>query len=342
MKGVKLLLVDDEPSLRRMLGQILAARGYAVLEASSGEEALSLLEDHAVDAFLLDIGMEDLNGIELCRQIRSRRGNELCPVIFLTGEDERTHLEAALNAGGNDFISKPFDAALVETRLKGHIERVRYFVQLNKAHELLRHYVSDATAGIIESSVSGTLPGVEVRDVAVCFTDIRGFTALSEELDPLQLFAALNDHISDQVEQVHSFGGYIDKFCGDGLMAVFEGPDKEVRGCLSALAISDGARSRKDTLGRGIHEIGIGIHSGPVVIGNIGSEERLDYTVIGSTVNLAARLCGEAEAGSIVVSNVIRHAVGFDDRFRFLLKRDIPIRGFTNGVTVHTLLRPLP
>jgi adenylate cyclase len=169
---------------------------------------------------------------------------------------------------------------------------------------------------------------------------MRGFTAFSEDTEPNHLFALISAMLAEQVKLIHDHGGYVDKFGGDGVMAIFEGPDMVVQSCLCALRIIESA-TVKDSAGPDeMRRFAIGIHTGRAVVGNIGSPAHLDYSAIGSTVNLAARLCGQAEATSIAVSKAVRDAVADDPRLRFHSERQVPIRGIKGPVTVYTLSRP--
>ena len=169
----------------------------------------------------------------------------------------------------------------------------------------------------------------------VCFTDIRGFTALTEEMDVRTLFPIISSALAAQVRLVYEHGGYIDKFGGDGLMAVFDGPDRVRQSCLCAIRIIE--KANVETEHRAMGQLAIGIHSGRAVIGNIGSPEHLDYSVIGTSVNLAARLCGHAEPMSIIVSKAVRDAVSGDSTFDFHSERQVTIRGLKQAVTVYGL-----
>lgn len=339
--GSTVLVVDDDSSVRDSLGTLLESLGYRVLTASSAIEAVSVLDNESIDGFLLDIDLNgDTDGIELCRIIRGRDEHHFSPILFVSGGGEKQHLNAALDAGGDDFIAKPLDAALVELRLRRQLQRADYFRQLEDSRRMLRRYVSDATSKIVETTISrGGAAEPEARDVSICFTDIRGFTALSEILDPLTLFTALNDHLSRQIEHVHRFGGYIDKFSGDGLMAVFEGDGHQVQSCLCALGVVQGALRSAQLGPDTIRHLGIGIHTGRAIVGNLGPSERLEYTAIGTTVNLAARLCGAANPMSIVVSSNVRDAAKSHPELRFDDERQVAIRGLKNPVTVYTLNR---
>ena len=335
------LIVDDDARVRRALAELLRFEGYQVLEADSGETALELAGGCHVDSFLLDIEMPGLSGINLCRKLRGLEQYRMTPIIFVTGLDEDSNLEEAFDAGANDFLMKPPNAVILRIRLKGHLERMEYFQRLERARRILQQYLSKRTLEVVETtSMTGTLPPPEERDLAVCFTDMRGFTALAEEMEPGRLFSLVSSLLAQQIDIVHRHGGYVDKFGGDGMMAIFDGPGMITESCLCALDILDCTAVTNVALAEDIRRFGIGINTGKAVIGNIGSPEHLDYSAIGNTVNLAARLCGQAQATSIAVSKAVRDAAHGDPRLRFHSERRVPIRGMKEPVTVYTLDRP--
>lgn len=335
-----ILIAEDDRDAREMLCDILERDGYEVIQAESGQRAVGMAAMLQIDAFLLDFEMPGMNGIEVCRALRSMENYRITPIIFVTGLDEAAGLEQALAAGGDDFISKPFNSVVLRARLETQLERIDYTQRLERARKALRRYLSKRTLEVVETaSMTGTLPPPQEQDLAVCFTDIRGFTAFSEETEPAQLFEMVSSLLAEQVDIIHHCGGYVDKFGGDGVMAIFDGPDMVLDCCLCALNILDSARLKDASGADEIRRFGIGIHTGRAVIGNIGSPEHLDYSAIGSTVNLAARLCGQAEATSIVVSKAVRDVVGGDSRLRFHSERRVPIRGIKDPVTIYTLSR---
>jgi adenylate cyclase len=335
------LIVDDEAPIRQLLANLIERDGYAIFEAGSGEEAIALANRHRVDAFLLDMQMPRMSGIQICRALRAIEDYKATPIIFVTGQDENTGLEEAFTSGADDFITKPFNPLVLRARLRGHLERMEYFRKLQRSQLALKQYLSRRNLEVVETAAStGILPPPEERDIAICFTDLRGFTALAEDMDPSQLFALVSSLLAEQVEIVHRHSGYVDKFGGDGVMAIFDGPDMVVQSCLCALRIIDSARLKDSTDLMNIRRFGIGIHTGRAVIGNIGSPDHLDYSAIGKTVNLAARLCGQAEATSVVVSKAVRDSVGNESRLHFHNERQVQVRGIKEPVTVYTLSRP--
>jgi class 3 adenylate cyclase len=333
-----ILIADDDSKSRTTLHQILEQDGYDVLQAESGDQALALASAMKVDMFLLAIEMHKMSGIVVCAELRSNEQYRETPIIFLTGQSSDAVLRQALAGGGDDFIQKPYTPITVRARFKLHVERLEYLQRLDRVRGLMQQYLSKRTLDALESA-PGTLPLPEERDLAICFTDIRGFTAFSEETEPVRLFSLVSALLADQVNIIHDYGGYVDKFGGDGVMAIFDGPDMVLQSCLCALNMVESALLKSAYGKQGIGRFGIGIHTGRAVVGNIGSPEHLDYSAIGSTVNLAARLCGQAEATAIVVSKAVANVVGDDPRFNFHTERSVAIKGLKDPVTVYTLSR---
>jgi class 3 adenylate cyclase len=335
-----ILIVDDDASVRDVLQRFIEPEGYEIIQADGGEQAIALANAFQIDAFLMDIEMPRMNGIDLCRAIRSMDRYRITPIVFLTGHNDDAVLEEAFTSGGNDFITKPCSAAALRARLKSQLQRLEYWQRLDRMRRVLKQYLSKRTLEVVEdASATGVLPPPEEKELAICFTDMRGFTAFSEETEPTRLFSLISAVLAEQVDLIHKYGGYVDKFGGDGVMAIFDGPEMVLQSCLCALEIVDVARDQHLAGLQEIRRFGIGIHTGRAVIGNIGSPEHLDYSAIGTTVNVAARLCGQAEATSIVVSKAVRDAVGGDKRFKFNSERQVPIRGMKGPVTVYTLTR---
>jgi adenylate cyclase len=331
----KILIVDDDPAIRGLLAEFVKLEGYDVATAESPAETLHLLSQTRFDAFLLDVDMPGGNGISLCRTIRGMKEYEACPILFVTAKT--SHLEEAFAAGCDDFINKPIEHRVLRARLNGHMERREQAVLLSTTRRLLARYVSRRTREIVENSaLTGEIPQPERRSVTLLFTDIRGFTALSEDFDPVDLFSLVSAELATQVNLVYQHGGYVDKFGGDGLLAVFDGEDRARQSCLCATELIRRASVASAGDYR-FQQLGIGIHMGTVVIGNIGASSHLDYSVIGIAVNLAARLCGHAKPMSAVVSEAVRNAVGEDSDLTFVDQRQVAIRGLKDLVTVYTL-----
>lgn len=336
-KKQTILVADDDRTTRMLLSRILEKVGYRVEQADRGEKCLFLALERKIDGFLIDIRMPGLGGIDLCRRLRDISRYKMTPIIFITSLDEDSSLNDVFVAGATDFISKPVNPVVLKARLMGHLQRVEFYFEIEQVRRYLNRYISSKTQRMVEAySLTGLLPTPERHHVCVMFTDIRGFTALSRESDLEDLFARVSSHLGRQVDMVYRYGGYIDKFGGDGLMAIFDGDDMTVRACRCALEIM-GTIQKKDDKGQQSLPLGIGIHTGPVLIGNIGSEEHLDYSALGETVNLAARLCNNAESMNVDVSEAVVIAAKGDNDLHFTEPRAVVIRGFDEPVSVYKI-----
>ena len=245
LTGKTILVVDDLATIRRLVYGFLTPNGARVLEADSVEEALRQASEHSIDGFVLDISLGGPSGIDLCRAIRSMDKYRTTPIIFVTALDESSALQDALDAGGDDFIHKPIHPAILRARLNSLLQKTAYLRQVELMGLSLHRYVCPRTEEIARVyATTGILPAPKRHEVCVLFTDVRGFTELSQRLDMETLFRALSEHLAAQVSLVYKHGGYVDKFSGDGMMAVFDSEDMALRSCLCALDILDFASAR--------------------------------------------------------------------------------------------------
>lgn len=335
-KQSTILVVDDQAVTRELLARVLQDLGYGVLQADSGAAALAIAASETVDGVVLDLKMPGMGGFETCRRLRADARHRVTPIIAVTVMDQPDALTQAFDAGCDDFITKPVAPLVLDSRLRSQLQRAHLYRQLERVRRNLNRYLSPRTQRMVEKySGSGELPPPERVDVCVLFTDIRGFTQLSQSIDPEQLFALLSQQLAAQVDLVYQYGGYVDKYAGDGIMAVFEDEDMARRSARCALDIIYHAAAGAP--GHKLFAVGCGIHRGPAVIGNIGSPDHLDYSVIGESVNLAARLCGYAEPMSVIVSESLRRAVGETADLRFNDRRAIYVKGFSQPITIFEL-----
>ncbi len=340
LSGKNILVVDDMASLRVMVSGLLSQTGANTMEAENAAQALDIVARQPIDAFIVDIQMPGMDGIELCRSLRRMEPHRNTPVIFITSMDESRVLERALEAGGDDFIGKPVHVVVLRARLTNLLQRTAYLRQAQLMSLSLQRYVSPRTEQIARRyAQTGMLPAPERQDACILFSDVRGFTELSQDMEPEALFTVLSSHLATLVSLVYEHGGYVDKFAGDGIMAVFDGHGMVQQACLCALEMLEASRRHLETEGLRIHQLGIGIHRGDAVSGNLGSSRQLDYTLIGKTVNLAARLCSMAESLSIVVSHTVRDALVHDQRFAFDRGRRVTVRGFKEPISIYDLTR---
>jgi class 3 adenylate cyclase len=236
-------------------------------------------------------------------------------------------------------MQKPIDAMVLRKRLGNLLQKAIYLRQVELMSLSLQRYVSPRTEEMARIyATTRLLPGPRQQEVCVLFSDARGFSEMSRQLDPESLFRMLSEHLAAQVDLVYGQAGYIDKFAGDGIMAVFDGDRMALRACRCALEIMDMSRENAARTGSRINRLGIGIHMGPAIVGNLGSQNHLDYTLIGDTVNLATRLCGIANE-SIVASQTVCEAVADARDLNFGGKKSVAIRGYQEPVIVYELTK---
>jgi adenylate cyclase len=326
-----ILVVDDLPQNVRLLEAVLAPRGYAIATATSGREALERVASDPVDLVLLDIVMPEMDGYEVCRALRADASTRFLPVVMITASGEQEKV-AAIEAGADDFIAKPFDQAELFARVGSLLRIKRYHDTIEaQAAELaawnrqleqrvqdqveelermgrLRRFLSPQLAELVVSSGDESFLTSHRREITVVFCDLRGFTAFAETVEPEDLMLVLSQYHTALGDLVHRFDGTLERFIGDGLMVIFNDPLPCPDPAQQAVRMAVAMRGRVAQLAeewtrRGYHlGLGVGISQGHATIGQIGFEGRSDYTAIGSVTNLAARLCGEAQPGQILIS----------------------------------------
>ncbi len=336
---VTVLVVDDQPQNIRLLDAVLSPRGYQVITASSGEEALHLLSESDPDLVLLDVVMPGLDGYAVCRRIREDTRTAFLPVVMITASGAQERLRA-LECGADDFVSKPFDQSELLARVASLARVKRYqdtirrqaeeLAQWNKQLEervsegvaelerigRLRRFLSPQLADLVISSGDDGFLSSHRREIVVVFCDLREFTTFAESSEPEEVMAVLDEFHAALGDLIFRFEGTLERFTGDGLMVFFNDPvpcdDPAARSVRMAVAMRDRVRELTERWMRRGHELGfgIGIAQGYATLGRIGFEGRFDYAAIGSVTNLAARLCAEAKAWQILVTQRVMSESG--------------------------------
>jgi adenylate cyclase len=318
----KVLIVDDEAQIVALVSEFLKQRGFDVGSCSDSRQAIHQFESMRPDICLLDFRMPHCTGGDLLSAFKNI--DSTSEIIFLTAEPDPLLAIGLMKQGAIDYLLKPVSLAQLDVAISRALEH-RTLIQQNtayklrleqmlkeetNAHRLLRtlfgRYVSEdvATELITNAARHQHLRG-DRREVTILFADLRGFTALAERLDPLDAVEILNSCLACMIEPVFQFSGTLDKFLGDGLMAVFGAPvpceDHALRALHAAAAMNACLQEvRFKGLPELRMEIGIGINTGIVTAGTIGSEKRLDYTVIGDAVNVASRFESIAKPHQII------------------------------------------
>lgn len=330
--SARILVVDDTPANVKLLVDLLAARGYQPVAAGGGEEALVRIGVQPPDLVLLDIMMPGLSGYDVCRRIRADPATALLPVVLCTSLDPKQERINGIEAGADDFIAKPINQAELFARVKSLLrikalqdevkvqaaqlaewnnlleQRVREQVVQMQRLERLKNFFSPQLAEAIVAGGTGDPLQSHRREITVVFLDLRGFTAFTETADPEEVMGVLREYHAAMGALILAHQGTLERFTGDGIMVFFNDPvavdDPAARAARMALQMQQ--RTEALALGwrkRGYElQLGIGIATGFATLGAIGFEGRIDYGAIGNVTNLAARLCGEAKGGEILVA----------------------------------------
>lgn len=348
---MKILIVDDNRDNIELVRDILSFTGYEVLTAHNGSQAIQIAQQEVPELVILDVNMPGMSGFDVCKALKSEAATEHVPIIMLTAQDAIDSRVEGLEAGADDYLTKPFSPRELMARVDRSLRSKAISdglrsqqEQLRSQQKLLRDTFSRFVAApIVEQLLQdpGQVKlGGKLQPVTVLFADLQGFTTLSERTEPEILLQLLNSYHSFMLRIVLQYGGTIDKFLGDGLMALYNTPvqqeDHVARAVKTALHIQD----ELHWFVRGIPEehqmkINFGIHTGDAVVGNVGTENLMDFTAVGDTVNVAARLQGVADDGQILVSRVVFEAT---QDFVFGRSRgQLSVKGRTNPVDTYQI-----
>jgi len=348
-----LLVVDDDENNRDVLSRVLISRGYAVVTAASGPEAIKMVESQPVDLVLLDIMMPEVSGLEVLQALRLKHSPTALPIIMATAKDQPQDVVEALKMGANDYVAKPLDFAVVLARTESQLSLKRAMGEIRRLNEELQRrnqfirrtfgrYLSDEVVASLLETPEGTRLGGEKRTVTLLMSDLRGFSALAERLEPEQVVRLLNNYLGAMAEVITHFQGTIDEFIGDGILALFGAPldreDDAARAAACAVAMQLKMTDVNETNRRdGLPEVqmGVAINTGEVIVGNIGSQTRAKYGVVGTNVNLTARIESFTMPGQILVSESTVQRAG--EELVLGESRSFQAKGFKDPVTAYEL-----
>jgi len=362
---VKVMVVDDTPANVKLLADLLVVKGYGVATASTGEAALAMMAAEKPDLVLLDVMMPGLSGYDVCRQIRADPATALLPVVLVTSLDPHGERLKGIEAGADDFVSKPINQAELFARVRSLLrikalqdevqrqagalkewnakleERVAEEVAQVQRLGRLKRFFSPKVADAIVSAGEGSILAPHRREICYVFTDLRGFTAFTDRAEPEEVQAVLRDYHATMGAIVSEYDGTLDRFAGDGILIFFNDPipvaDPGGRAAAMALAMQARfapLRTQWQNLGHDL-DLGIGIAQGYATLGAFGFEGRSDYSAIGGVVNLADRLCGEALGGQILIDRRLRAALG--ERADVDEMGPLNLKGLAQPVTAYVL-----
>jgi class 3 adenylate cyclase/ActR/RegA family two-component response regulator len=313
----KILVVDDEADLELLIKQKFRRKirenAYEFLFAANGQEALERLSEHPdTDIVLSDINMPVMDGLTLLGRLPE--ASPVTKTVMVSAYGDMQNIRAAMNGGAFDFVCKPVDFNDLELTIEktaSHVQQLRDTMKAIQENNILRMYVDETVINFMaRPGFENKLLASETVEATVMFVDICGFTSLSETQSAATVVGLLNKYFDEIVREIIAHGGYIDKFMGDAVMAVFRGEYHLDRALDAALAVRAQLQDTHDPLPNGTDyhpAISIGINTGEMVSGNIGSAslKRLDYTVIGDTVNVSQRLQSAAQPNQIVITEAI-------------------------------------
>lgn len=362
-----ILVVDDNPANIDIIETRLATQGYRIITAVDGEDALAKAREHKPDVILLDVMMPKKDGLQVCRELKADPTLPFTPIILVTAKGDTKDVIAGLESGGDEYLTKPVDTAALLARVRSILRvkelhdqvqsQARQLAEWNQSLEArvaeqigeiermtrLKRFLPPQVAEIVMSSGAEALLASHRREVTVVFCDLRGFTAFAEASEPEEVMSVLRDYHQALGALIVEHEGTLERFAGDGLLVVFNDPIECAEHTERAVSMAIAMRGRigelAETWRRQGHDLGfgVGIARGFATLGQIGFDRRLDYAAIGTVSNLAARLCGEAKAGQILVSQkVVTVAATIAETSPV---GDMQLKGFARAVPVYEILR---
>ncbi|SHJ73249.1 tetratricopeptide repeat protein [Pseudozobellia thermophila] len=330
----KVLIVDDEPVNRRVLENHLSIGGYDTVSAKDGHEALGILKNEtAFNIVLLDVMMPRLSGYEVCEEIRKKYSSSELPVVLLTAKNRVRDLVAGFNVGANDYLTKPFSKNELLARLKAHL----YMSGIHKATS--KFVPTEFIKSVGRESITDVALGDHVeKDVTVLFTDIREYTTLSEGMTPKQNFKFVNAYVGKMGPEIQKNKGFVNQYLGDGIMSLF--PHEAAHALQASIDMQKAIQDynvRREKEGYVPITVGMGLHTGPLVMGIIGDIGRNDTAIIADTVNTASRMEGVSKhyGAKIIISENSLETIENKDNYHFRYLGKVRVKGKDTIIGIH-------
>lgn len=334
------LIVDDEAVNLQVLENILSSYHCEIKRAASGQEALTIIGGgFKPDVILLDVMMPRMTGYEVCQKIRETYPAIELPVIILTAKNQTSDLVEGFESGANDYLTKPVSKNELISRMKVHLQLSKINQSYSRfvPHDLLNYLNKES---ILEISLGDQIQ----KEMTILFSDIRSFTSISEKMTAEENFKFINSYLKRMGPQVRKYNGYIDKYIGDAIMALF--PKRAEDGLLSAIDMQIELRNyNKHRMKQGYLpiQIGIGVHTGKLMLGVIGEDERMEGTVISDAVNLASRIEGLTKIykATVIISEDTLSEVVNPDRYKYRLLDTVKVKGKEKSIRVYEVFEGL-
>src|SRR5437016_2896100 len=356
----KILVVDDMPVNVKLLADLLTVKGYTVVTAASGAEALVKVDKEQPGLVLLDVMMPGMSGYDVCRKLRENPATAMLPVIMVTALDPAQERVKGIEAGADDFLTKPINQPELLARVKSLLrikllhdelaewnrtlaQRVEQQLAQLDRFERLKRFFSPQLAELIVSGDAEDPLKSHRREITVVFLDLRGFTAFAETSEPEEVMTVLREYHAEMGKLVVAAEATLERFTGDGMMIFFNDPVPVPNPAERAVRMAAAMRERVAELAVGWKkagfdlDFGLGIAHGYATIGAIGFEGRVDYGAIGTVTNLAARLCSEAKPGQVLLERRVMTAVEAIAEAEPV--GDVTLKGISRPVKIYNLLR---
>jgi len=352
-----ILVVDDNEINRDLLSRYLERQGYTVQVADNGRRALEMIATGAFDLVLLDIMMPELNGYQVLQHLKKSETWRDLPVIMISALDEIDSAIRCIELGAADYLRKPFNPVLLRARVQACLEKKRLLDlkvaqqrqlhELNAALELRNRFIRQTFGSYLSDEIvdailenGGLKIGGEKRPATMLMADLRGFTSLSERLPAEDVVAMINIYLETMTEIIQKYQGTIDEFIGDAILVIFgapvlrpDDPQRAVACAVEMQVAMTSVNERNRRAGYPEIALGVGINTGEVVVGNIGSQKRIKYAVVGRAVNLTARIESYTVGGQIFISDSTLDECG--DILRIDSAMKVMPKGVKKPLTIH-------
>ncbi len=353
----KILIVDDEPFNLDLLEQELGDYDYVIERATDGTEALEKTASFEPDVILLDYMMPRMNGLEVVKRLRENPQHKGIPVILLTAKATQEDKVRGLDAGADDYVTKPFDSIELLARVRAMLRLKEMHDQLEEwnrtlaekvqeqVHEIermarLKRYLSPQIAETILGS-DDSLFKTHRREITIVFLDLRGFTAFSDSAEPEEVMEFLRHYHAEMGQLVFKFEGTLERFVGDGIVIIFNDPipceNYAEKAARMALEMRDRVKELRAAWRKKGYDLdlGVGLACGYATLGTMGFEGRMDYGTVGNLPNLAARLCAEAKGGQILTDQKTMSRL--EDGFAAESIQELNLKGINRPVTAFNI-----
>jgi adenylate cyclase len=329
------LVVDDTPENIDVLVGVLSSK-YRVKVAQNGEKALKVVAKAHPDLILLDVMMPVMDGFETCERLKADPETDDIPIIFLTAKATPEDIVKGFDLGAVDYVTKPFNARELEVRVSNHLQLKNarsHLEHKNTQLETLANKLSKYLSPQVYDSIFTGEKDVKIetsrKPLTILFSDIVGFTAKSESMEHGELTAWLNNYLDEMAKLILEYEGTLDKFIGDGIMVFFGDPktEGEQNDAIRCIKLAKAMQKKAAELGV---EVRIGVNSGSCTVGNFGSQQRMEYTIIGKSVNLAARLEHAGAPNKILISENAQELI--KDDFSTVPNKLIRVKGIDRDI----------